>query len=566
MRGRVEQSNFNNYRMLRMDEAPPIEVHLVDSTEEAGRPRRDRLRGCLPRACQRGVRGNGQTRAPPADRRRPDVECMTWGVHDMRRLVGFSAPSLLSRSWLLAAFVAWRLYDRDPEVSAADVPATPALIARGDYLVQRGRLRRLPQRAGQQALRRRLRFRLPFGTIYSTNITPDKETGIGTWSDDDFVRALHQGIAKDGTHLYPAFPYASYTGLSRDDAVAMKAYLFSLPPVHAPARANELAFPFNQRWTLAFWNLAFLDEHRFSPIRRERAARTAAPIWQRRSAIAANATRRATSASPWRSGGSSAAPWLQGWHAYNITTDKDYGIGGWSDQQIADYLVVGHAEGRGSASGPDGRGGRQQPAISDGRRYKFAGPVSAACRAADRRARHRGRSRSCCDDGVIGLGAGQTDAQGADAQGDRRPGRIGRRLFEGVCASCHEWNGGGRETNYAALAGSQAVNDPEGVNLVRVLLSGGDLKTSHGTAYMPSFARAYNDVELAAVSNYVIGHFGGKAGRVTPELVKERGSSSRVGPPSSGENAWQRRSSRCVTPASAYAPPAALPSTVRAFQ
>jgi hypothetical protein len=84
-----------------------------------------------------------------------------------------------------------------------------------------------------------LSFKLPFGTIYSTNITADRETGIGTWSDDDFVRALHQGIAKDGTHLYPAFPYTSYTGMTRDDAVAIKAYLFSL----APARPDALCRP-----------------------------------------------------------------------------------------------------------------------------------------------------------------------------------------------------------------------------------------------------------------------------------------------------------------------------------
>jgi mono/diheme cytochrome c family protein len=100
--------------------------------------------------------------------------------------------------------------------------------------------------------------------------------------------------------------------------------------------------------------------------------------------------------------------------------------------------------------------------------------------------------------------------------------QLGQRIFEGVCASCHAWNGVGRETDYAALAGSQAVNDPEGVNLVQVLLSGAKLTTHHGTGYMPSFADAYNDVELAAVSDYVIGHFGGKSGHVTSDSVRAR--------------------------------------------
>ncbi len=164
---------------------------------------------------------------------------------------------------IVAAGVVWRLLDRDPEVSAADVPSTPELVARGHYLAQAADCTACHTVPGGAPFTGGLAFKLPFGTIYSTNITADRETGIGTWSDDDFVRALHEGVAKDGSHLYPAFPYTSYTALSRDDAVAIKAYLFSLPPTHAPARQNALSFPFNQRWGMAFWNLVFLDQHRF---------------------------------------------------------------------------------------------------------------------------------------------------------------------------------------------------------------------------------------------------------------------------------------------------------------
>lgn len=99
---------------------------------------------------------------------------------------------------------------------------------------------------------------------------------------------------------------------------------------------------------------------------------------------------------------------------------------------------------------------------------------------------------------------------------------VGQRIFEGVCAPCHQWNGGGRQTHYASLAGSQSVNDPDGVNLVKVMLNGADLKTGKGHGYMPAFGNAYSDDELAAVANYVIHHFGGKAGSVTPQSVHER--------------------------------------------
>jgi mono/diheme cytochrome c family protein len=430
----------------------------------------------------------------------------------MRRLVKLAGAVVLGMAVVATAAIAWRLYDRDAEVSAADVPPTPEQIARGGYLVRAADCAACHNILGGKPFAGGFAFNLAFGTIYSTNITPDKETGIGTWSDDDFVHALHQGIAKDGTHLYPAFPYASYTGLSREDAVAMKAYLFTLPQVHAPPRPNRLSFPFDHRWTLAFWNLAFLDDHRFKPIPLLTAG-------ENRGAYLATALGHCGECHTPRNigfameiGRQFGGAVAQGWHAYNITTDKDYGIGDWSDQQIADYLTFGHAAGHGSASGPMGE------AVGNSLQYLTADDTHALVgylRHVEPQTGVPGTEVEPAPGTMTGSSAWAPGA--SDAQSE-----LGQRLFEGVCASCHEWNGGGRETNYAALAGSQAVNDPEGVNLVRVLLSGGDLKTSHGAAYMPSFARGYSDVELAAVSNYVIGHFGGKPGHVTPQLVNER--------------------------------------------
>ena len=108
-------------------------------------------------------------------------------------------------------------------------------------------------------------FKLPVGTIYSPNITPDPDTGIGNYTDDEFVDALQKGIGHGGKRLYPAMPYNSYTLMSRADALAIKSYLFTLTPVHAAAPANTLRFPFNQRWTLWFWNKANNPDLRFQP-------------------------------------------------------------------------------------------------------------------------------------------------------------------------------------------------------------------------------------------------------------------------------------------------------------
>jgi mono/diheme cytochrome c family protein len=428
----------------------------------------------------------------------------------LRRLAIIVGGLALIAVLALGAFAGWRVYDRDPEIKAADVAATPDLVARGEYLVKAADCAACHSVPGGKPFAGGLAFHMPFGTIYSTNITPDKATGIGSWSDDDFVRALHQGIAKDGSHLYPAFPYTSYTGLSRDDAVAMKAYIFTLAAVSVPPRPNDLAFPFNQRWTLAFWNLAFLSEHRFRPD-------PAASKLENRGAYLATALGHCgechTPRNPgfaMETGRQFGGALLQGWHAYNITTDEAYGIGDWSDEQIADYLRYGHAVGRGSAAGP------MAEAVAKSLQYLTQADTQALVaylRRVEPQAGTPGTRIDPAPASMISSAAWSPGPQAPKAE-------LGHRIFEGACASCHSWNGAGRQTDYAALAGSQAVNDPQGINLIQVLLLGAELKTGRGTGYMPSFGSAYTDEELAAVANYVIGHFGGKQGQVTAASVR----------------------------------------------
>jgi len=426
-----------------------------------------------------------------------------------RRFWKFLGWPVLAALVVVAAFVAWRLYDRDPETAAADVIPTPALIARGAYLARAADCAACHTVPGGKPFAGGFAFKLPFGTLFSTNITPDKATGIGTWSDDDFVRALHEGIAKDGSHLYPALPYTSYTLLSRADAIAIKAYLFSLPAVHAPPRADLLAFPFSQRWTLAFWNLVFLDQHRFRPD-------PALTEQQNRGAYVATALGHCGEchtprnlAFAMETGRQFAGSVEAGWRAYDISSDKSYGTGSWSDEQLAAYIHSGHAEDRGSAAGPMAEAvGRSLQYLTD---QDVAALVSYL-----RLVRPRpGEPGSQVGPAPTTMTASLPWSPGTNDVDNP----LGRRLFEGVCAGCHTWNGAGRETPFAALAGSETVNDPSGTNLVQVLLSGADLHTELGTGYMPGFAKAYSDTELAAVANYAIGHFGGKTGQVSAAMV-----------------------------------------------
>src|SRR6202451_1336981 len=157
------------------------------------------------------------------------------------------------------------------EYHGADPTGVPAelkgasLIERGQYLARAADCAACHTADGGEAFAGGRAFVLPFGTLYSTNITPDKETGIGDYTDANFLDAVHKGIAPGNEKLYPAMPFPSYTYMTDADAGAIKAYLFSLKPVHAPDRENTLNFPFNQRWLMGVWALLFNPDKRFEP-------------------------------------------------------------------------------------------------------------------------------------------------------------------------------------------------------------------------------------------------------------------------------------------------------------
>lgn len=398
-----------------------------------------------------------------------------------------------------------------PPPAAAGAPASLTdPVARGEYLTRAADCAACHNVPGGQPFTGGLAFKTPFGTIYSTNITADKDTGIGNYSDDEFVRALHAGVRKDGQPLYPAFPYTSYTALSRDDILAIKAYLFSLPPVHAPAKPNELSFPYNQRWGLSLWNALFLRKERFQPVEGKSAA------WNRGAYLATalghcgecHTPRNALFAM--KRGEALSGEVLQGWKAYNITSDKTYGIGGWSDQQIADYLSKGHASGRGTASGPMGE------AVEYSLRYLTPEDIGALVAYLREVEPKQGAAGIEVNERPPLALASNAVAPGAD---ELAQGGLGQHLFQGACAGCHLWNGQGRQGDAAALLGTRSANDPQAHNLTQIILQGSAL---HGQAQMPSFGQAYTDAEVAALGNFVLTHFGGKPAALTADEVAKR--------------------------------------------
>ena len=182
-------------------------------------------------------------------------------------------------------------HEADPTGVPAEL-AGASVVQRGEYLARAADCGACHSAPGRPAYSGGLAFVLPFGTLYSTNITPDKDTGIGEYSDAEFLAALRKGVGRNGKRLYPAMPFVSYSTMTDADGLAIKAYLFSVQPVHAPARTNTLAFPFNQRLLMGAGRCCSTATNASS--RTASAARngTAAPISSKPSRIAANATRR----------------------------------------------------------------------------------------------------------------------------------------------------------------------------------------------------------------------------------------------------------------------------------
>lgn len=238
-------------------------------------------------------------------------------------------------------------------------------VARGEYLVHAGgciSCHTVPggvKFAGGRALA------TPFGTFYSPNITPDRETGIGVWSDADFQRALREGIGPDGRHYFPVFPYPSFTGITDDDVRAIRAYLFSLPAVHAPDRAHNVWFPFSWRFLQVGWRLLFFDEGPFRPDPKRDAAYSrgaylvtalthCGECHTPRNFLGAIESGKALSGNPDGPDGQ-AVP--------NITPDPKTGIGDWDKDDIARLLKTGETPEHAQVKGA------MREAIADGLKY-----------------------------------------------------------------------------------------------------------------------------------------------------------------------------------------------------
>ncbi|MBP0590413.1 cytochrome c [Paraburkholderia sp. LEh10] len=402
--------------------------------------------------------------------------------------------------------------DNGEPVTATPATGAPAmfttLAARGEYLARAADCLGCHVTGGGKPYAGGRSFDLPFGRIYSTNITPDPETGIGRFTEQQFVDAVQHGKAPRG-NLYPAMPYAAYASMSREDVLAIRAYLETVEPVKTTVPANELPFPFNQRWGLAVWKRIFAST---APARYD-GQKTL--LWNRGAYLAGALGHCAECHTPrnvgfgLKSSESLSGETLLGQRAYNITPDAAHGIDSWTNTQLEKYLSTGHADGHGSATGP------MAEVINYSLRHLTPGDISALVAYL-----REGQAKTGANPITVSIEPSLARSSGAVYAADAGLAHArGLQVFANQCAGCHQFDGTGRGSPFATLLGAKTVNDTAGTNLVKVILEGSSLQTAHGAERMPGFGMSLDDGDIAAVSNYVLAQMGDKSGVVSAQDV-----------------------------------------------
>lgn len=353
--------------------------------------------------------------------------------------------------------------------------AAQSSVKNGEYLAAAGDCISCHTAPGGKPFAGGLKMETPFGYLLSPNITPDVETGIGSWSREDFARALHEGINKKGQDLYPAMPFTSYTKVSRADVDAIYDYLFTLKPVSNSVKVNQLDFPFNIRSSMIVWRELFFKRGFFKPDPKQSEA------WNRGAYLVEGLEHCSACHSPRNLMGAIkpskefTGAVIDGWYALNLTSAPITGLGNWSTQDISNYLKTGKNPGKTTAFGP-----MEEVVHNSTRHLKDADLIAMAT-----------YLKSLPPNSSLMDEHRKLDMNKAE----------GARLYIDNCSGCHQSSGRGIMNVIPPLDGNPAIIAPDGADIIKVIIRG--INARNGYIPMPSFASKLSDEEVATIANYV---------------------------------------------------------------
>ncbi len=341
------------------------------------------------------------------------------------------------------------------------------------------------------------RIDTPFGAIYSSNLTPDRDTGLGAWTDGEFHRALRYGVAPDGSLYYPAFPYPYFTKMVRDDLLAIRAYLATLTPVHNSPPPPELRWPLNYRVVMRVWNLRFFQPGIFEPDQQKSTA------WNRGGYLVTGAAHCGACHTPKNIFGADkrsrafGGGRVQGWFAPRLDGAERSGLKSWSVDDIVEYLQ----SGRNSKSHV---GGLMAEVVVDSTSKMSDADVRAIAVY------------------LKDLPAGAPEP--AVTPPPQAEMAAGKAVYARACVACHEADGSGAPRIYPPLPGNANLQSADPTSTLRIILDGAQTVTTPrapNPGSMPAYAKQLSDQEIADVANYIRNSWGNAAPPVTPAQVKK---------------------------------------------
>jgi mono/diheme cytochrome c family protein len=366
-------------------------------------------------------------------------------------------------------------------------------VQRGKYLATAGDCISCHTAPGGTPFTGGLKIKTPFGLLLTPNITPDKETGIGSWTKDDFFRALHDGVNKKDQDLYPAMPYTSYTKVSRADVDAIYDYLRTLKPVSNAVKVNQLSFPFNIRSSMIVWRELFFTPGFFKPDPSQ------SPAWNRGAYLVEGLEHCSECHSPRNLMGAIepskvfTGAVIDNWYALNLSSNLTTGLGTWSTQDIADYLKNGKYPGKTSALGP------MEEVVHNSTRHLSESDLLAMAT-------------------YLKTLPANSSLYGREKKVDTTK-LDGLSLYVSNCSGCHQASGRGIKGVIPPLAGNPVVMAPNASNIIKVIIRG--ITARDGYIMMPSFASRLTDEEIVEIANYVRTSWGNSASaNVTNAMVK----------------------------------------------